>query len=63
MAAASAGYVVHVLRPGTFRVTVSYLAPVVERDGAWRVQVWVPPHLQNQILLKVPSGGWDVQSA
>ena len=62
VAAGSGGYVVKVLQPGTYRVTVSYLAPVVERDGAWRVQVWVPPHLQNHILLKVPSGGWDVQS-
>lgn len=43
-------------------VTIKYRAPVADMNGSLQTMVWLPPHLANDVALKLPSPDWTVES-
>jgi hypothetical protein len=56
------GVLLQVDRSGEYRVALTNLVPVVEKDGAWRVELWLPESVENGISLTLPTAGWEVES-
>ncbi|MBU4460732.1 MAG: hypothetical protein KJ579_09200 [Verrucomicrobia bacterium] len=56
------GVLLYADRAGEYRVSLTNLAPVIERNGAWMVDLWLPDSVENEVVLKLPGGGWDVES-
>lgn len=56
------GVLLYADRAGEYRVSLTNLAPVVERNGAWMVELWLPDSVENEVALKLPGGGWEVES-
>ena len=58
-----AGVMLHADRAGEYRVSLTNLVPVVEKDGAWHVDLWLPESVENGVTLALPTAGWEVESA
>jgi hypothetical protein len=56
------GYRLKVLRAGDYTLRVLYRAPIGESNGTWQASLWIPPHLVNEINVKMPSTEWTVDS-
>lgn len=57
------GYVLNVGRRGTYTVTVTYQAPVQERNGVWNMSALMLPNMKNAVTLKLPDNDLDVESS
>ncbi len=43
-------------------VTIKYRAPVADLSGSLQTAVYLPPHLANDVTLRLPSADWTVES-
>ncbi len=56
------GYAITVRRAGDHRVRLTVQMPVRERDGTRSLRLAMPENLRNQVRLRIPETGLDVQS-
>jgi hypothetical protein len=49
-------------RAGRYSIELDYLTPVVEREGAWTLQAWLPPNLRHRVRLSLPPNDWRVEA-
>lgn len=57
------GFILHLDDDGSYQLTFKGYAPVIAKDGAWKVPVSLPPHLKNSVEVAIPATGWEVTTA
>ncbi len=55
------GYVLNVLRSGTYRVVLNFRAPVTEVDGRWMTSVPMLENMRNRVTVELPESGMDIR--
>ncbi len=55
------GYVLNLLRAGTYDMTLNFRTPVAEVDGRWVVSVPMLENMRNCVTLELPEKGMDIR--
>ncbi len=58
----TAGYTLIVTKPGTYRITLNFRAPVAEVDGRWVATVPMLENMRNRLTLTLPETGMDIRA-
>ncbi len=56
------GYILKVLRKGSYKVSLTYMTPVSEKEGVWSVGMSIHENLRNTVNVTLPEVGLDISS-
>jgi hypothetical protein len=62
IASTDEGYVLKLLKPGKYDVSVSFRTPVTEVEGRWSASVPMLENMRNRLTLELPESGMEIRA-